>query len=366
MNSLVERLEAMLETESARLERLRQAERTDAVTGLLSRPAFLQTLHRSLDGPNRSTGFIVIVQAGESARHEPSPRTDTTDRCLQAVARSLGNLVRPFEQATCGRLNGSDFAILLPAEVLPQAQAQQYLRTLQSLRKQHWPGSDNTAWLGWCRFTAGETLDTVLSRVDMALASAEADLADGVRQAEHARHIHLPRSTIQWQSLIQQAIARQPACDSRSNPVKRLDGQLLMQEATLMLPTVRGDGSGHRSWLNAGQFMPVAQRLLRSAELDLSSLQIALKTLATHLEWPALILPVSVASIAGEGFVDAVVAQLDAHRAVTPRLIFQVSESGAVANLDALRGFCRAIYPLECRLGITPARQPIQRGYPAV
>jgi hypothetical protein len=99
--------------------------------------------------------------------------------------------------------------------------------------------------------------------------------------------------------------------------------------------------------------MPVAQRLLRSAELDLASLQIALKTLATHPEWPALALQVNAASIATPGFVASAVAQLDAHRAVTPRLIFQVSESGAVAHTEALKGFCQAIYPRQCRLGIS-------------
>jgi EAL domain-containing protein (putative c-di-GMP-specific phosphodiesterase class I) len=120
-----------------------------------------------------------------------------------------------------------------------------------------------------------------------------------------------------------------------------------------MLPSVRADGSGHTSWLNAGQFMPVAQRLLRSAKLDLASLQIALKTLAAHPEWPALALPLSAASIASSGFVESVVAQLDAHRAVTPRLIFQINGSGAAANLEALPIFCRAVYPRQCRMGIS-------------
>ena len=264
----------------------------------------------------------------------------------------MASVDQAFEQTACGRLNGSDFALLLPAQALPEARALQCLRALQSVRKQHWPGSDNTAWLGWCRFQAGETLDAVLARVDMALAAAEADLVDGVRQAEHARHIQLPRSTTQWQAFIEQAIA-QNSLRLAFSPVNSLDGQLLIQEATLMLPTVRADGSGHTSWLNAGQFMPVAQRLLRSAKLDLASLQIALKTLAAHPEWPALALPLSAASIASSGFVESVVAQLDAHRAVTPRLIFQINGSGAAANLEALPIFCRAVYPRQCRMGIS-------------
>jgi predicted signal transduction protein with EAL and GGDEF domain len=352
MNSMVERLKAMLETEAARLERLRQAERTDAVTGLLSRTAFLQALHQTLNTAGSGTGFIVIVRLANLGAMNRLVGREQTDRYLQAVGSTVGNVEQAFEQTACGRLNGSDFALLLPAQALPEAQAQQCLRALQSVRKQHWPGGDNTAWLGWCQFQAGETLDAVLARVDMALAAAEADIADSVRQAEHARHIHLPRSTTQWQAFIGQAIA-QNSLRLAFSPVNSLDGQLLMQEATLMLPTVRGDGAGHASWLNAGQFMPVAQRLLRSAELDLSSLQIALKTLSTHLEWPALALPLSAASIASSGFTESVVAQLDAHRAVTPRLIFQFSESGAVANLDALQGFCRAVYPRQCRLGIS-------------
>jgi predicted signal transduction protein with EAL and GGDEF domain len=342
----------MLETEAARLERLRQADRTDAVTGLASRTAFLQALHQALDTASSGTGFIVIIRLANLAAMNRLLGREPTDRYLQAVGRAVASVDQAFEQTACGRLNGSDFALLLPAQALPEARAQQCLRALQSVRKQHWPGSDNTAWLGWCRFQAGETLDAVLARVDMALAAAEADLVDGVRQAEHARHIQLPRSTTQWQAFIEQAIA-QNSLRLAFSPVNSLDGQLLIQEATLMLPTVRADGSGHTSWLNAGQFMPVAQRLLRSTKLDLASLQIALKTLAAHPEWPALALPLSAASIASSGFVESVVAQLDAYRAVTPRLIFQVNGSGAAANLEALPIFCRAVYPRQCRMGIS-------------
>ena len=352
MNSMVERLKAMLETEAARLEQLRQADRTDAVTGLLSRTAFLDGLHQTLNARHGGNGFIVIVRLAHLVTMNRLVGREQTDRYLHAVGQALGSVEPAIQPTACGRLNGSDFAILLPHQAPAQACAQQCLNALQSLRKQHWPEGDNTAWLGWCRFQEGESMDAVMARADMALAAAEADVADGVRQAEHARHIHLPRSTTQWQTFIQQAIAQRNLRLAFS-AFNGLDGQLLIQEATLMLPTVRGDGTGHASWLNAGQFMPVAQRLLRSAELDLASLQIALKTLATHPEWPALALQVNAASIATPGFVASAVAQLDAHRAVTPRLIFQVSESGAVAHTEALKGFCQAIYPRQCRLGIS-------------
>ena len=352
MNSMVERLKAILESEAARLERLRQADRTDAVTGLFSRMAFLQALQQALVAPARGTGFMVLIRLANLGTMNRLLGHDTTDRYLQAVARTVRGAGDAFGQTACGRLNGSDFAILLPAHALPQAQAQQCLRALQSLRQQHWPQGDSTAWLGWSQYQPGETLDAVLARVDMALAAAEADVVDGVRQAEHARHMHLPRSTTQWHVFIQQAIS-QNRLRLAFSPVNSLDGQLLMQEATLMLPTVRGDAPGQASWLNAGQFMPVAQRLLRCAELDLSSLDIALKTLATHLDWPALALQVSAASVASAGFVESVVARLDAHRAVTSRLIFQVSESGAVANIEALTAFCLAVYPRQCRMAIS-------------
>lgn len=350
MNSMVERLKSLLETEATRLDHLRQAESSDAVTGLPSRMAFFQSLQQTLETPGG--GFIVIARLANLRTMNRLLGREHTDAYLQAAAQAIERLGHGFEQASCGRLNGSDFAVLLPAHAAPDGHATHCLSALQSLRQQHWPQGDNTAWLGWCRFQTGETLDAVMARVDLALAAAEADMADGVRQADHARHIDLPRSTAQWQAFIDQAIAQRKLRLAFS-PVHSLDGLPLMQEATLMLPTVRGDGSGRTSWLNAGQFMPVAQRLLRSAELDLASLQIALKTLATHLEWPALALHISGASIASPGFTHAVLDQLDAHRAETPRLIFQVSESGALAHHAALKEFCRVVFTRQCRLAIS-------------
>jgi hypothetical protein len=106
MNSMVERLKAMLETEAARLERLRQAERTDAVTGLLSRTAFLQALHQTLNTAGSGTGFIVIVRLANLGAMNRLVGREQTDRYLQAVGSTVGNVEQAFEQTACGRLNG--------------------------------------------------------------------------------------------------------------------------------------------------------------------------------------------------------------------------------------------------------------------
>lgn len=352
MNTLVERLRTMLEGEAARLERLLESDRTDVVTGLMSRSAFLKTVSQALHAQQAGTGFLVIVRLANLATMNRLLGRESTNQYLLAVSRALNSVAESFGHAACGRLNGGDFAILLPAQALAEAQAQQCLRALQVHRRAHWPQGAHTAWIGWGRFQAGESLDAVLARVDMALAAAEAEGTDAVRQSEHARHMHLPRSTSQWNAFINQALAQQ-SLRLAFRPANTMDGQLLVQEATLMLPSARADAAGSARWLSAAQFMPVAQRLLRSAELDLWGLQIALNTLSTRIDWPALALPISAASLAHAGFLDAVLARLDAHGDVTQRLVFQVSEGAALANLDALRDLVRAVSPRQCRLGIS-------------
>jgi len=352
MNTLVERLRAMLEGEAARLERLLESDRNDKVTGLMSRSAFLKTVSQALHAQQPGTGFLVIVRLANLATMNRLLGREGTNQYLLAVSRALSSVTASFSSGACGRLNGSDFALLLPAQALAEAQAQQCLRALQVHRRAHWPQGAHTAWIGWGRFQAGEPLDAVLARVDMALAAAEAEGTDAVRQSEHTRHIHLPRSTSQWNAFINQALAQQ-SLRLAFRPANTMDGQLLVQEATLMLPSARADASGSARWLSAAQFMPVAQRLLRSTELDLGGLQIALNTLTTRIDWPSLALPISAASLAHAGFLDAVLARLDAHGDVTQRLVFQVSAGAALANLDALRDLVRAVSPRQCRLGIS-------------
>ena len=352
MNKLVERLKALLESEAARLERLLQADRTDTVTGLMSRSAFLKTVSQALHAQQPGAGFLVIVRLANLATMNRLLGRESTNHYLLAVSRELRSVVESFGHAACGRLNGGDFAMLLPAQALAEAQAQQCLRALRTHRKNHWPQGTHTAWIGWGRFQAGESLDAVLARTDLALAAAEAEGTDAVRQSEHARHIHLPRSTSQWNAFINQALAQQ-SLRLAFRPANTMDGQLLVQEATQMLPSARADATGSARWLSAAQFMPVAQRLLRSTELDLGGLQIALNTLSTRIDWPALALPISAASLAHTGFLGSVLARLDAHGDVTQRLVFQVSEGAALANLDALGALVRAVSSRQCRLGIS-------------
>lgn len=352
MNKLAERLRAMLDSEAARLERLLQADSTDRVTGLMRRSAFLKTVAQTLHAQGPGAGFLVIVRLANLATMNRLLGRESTNQYLLAVSRELGSVAESFGHAACGRLNGSDFAMLLPAQALAEAQAQQCLRALQTQRKNHWPHGTHTAWIGWGRFQSGESLDAVLARTDLALAAAEAEGTDAVRQSEHTRHIHLPRSTSQWSAFINQALAQQ-SLRLAFRAANTMDGQLLVQAATLMLPSARADAAGSARWLSAAQFMPVAQRLLRSTELDLGGLQIALNTLSTRIDWPALALPISAASLADAGFLGAVLARLDAHGELTQRLVFQVSEGAALAYPDALRALVRAVSPRQCRLGIS-------------
>lgn len=352
INGIAERFKALRDSEAARLERLLQTERTDPVTGFMARSAFLKTVAQALQAPPPGTGFLAIIRLANLAPMNRLLGRERTDAYLLAASQLLHSIAASFGDAVCGRLNGADFAVLLPAQALPEVQAQHYLRALQAERKIHWPQGTQTAWLGWGRFQAGESLDAVLARIDLALAAAESDGADAVRQAEYARHIHLPRSTSQWNAFISQALAQQ-SLRLAFRPAKTLDGQLLMQEATLMLPSARADAAGGARWLSAAQFMPVAQRLSRSTELDLAGLQIALNTLASRIDWPALALPISAASCADAGFVESVLVRLHALSEVTPRLVFQVSEGAALANLDALQAFVRAVSRQGCRLGIS-------------
>ena len=344
MNATVGRLKSMFEEEAARLETVRREANFDPLTGLANRSYFMARLRTLTDGENSTGGAVFIARLANLATVNQSLGREATDELLRRFAKVLSDVGETLPESMAARLNGADFALLVPDMAAPQATGERLLDALAREAGAFLPDKPST-WLGCGHFARGIEIGAVLSQVDAALAAVEAEGRNGLRIVDMRDGDDAPKSAEEWSRLIQRALEN-GWVRLVSFPVTGLDGQLLHRECPLRLMF---DEDGE--WQPAGRFLPVAERLRLTPQLDLAAVALGLDELESRPELSGLAINLSASSIQLPEFRHELHALLK-RRPGTARLWLEVSEAGALAHFDAFRALCLALKNVGCQMGI--------------
>lgn len=344
MNATVTRLKTMFEEEAARLESVRREANCDALTGLANRSYFMARLREAMLAEDSTGGAVFIVRLANLATVNQSLGREATDELLRRFGSVLGNTAETLPEALAARLNGADFALLVPDMANPKATAEQLLALLAREASPFLPDRPST-WLGCGHFARGNDIGSVLAQVDAALAAVEAEGRNGFRIVDLREGDDAPKSADEWSKLIRRALD-QHWVRLVSFPVTGLDGQLIHRECPLRLMF---DEDGE--WQPAGRFLPVAERLKLTPQLDLAAVALGLDELEAKPQLAGLAINLSASSIQLPQFRSELHALLK-RRPGTPRLWLEVSEAGALAHFDAFRALCLELINVGCQMGI--------------
>ena len=345
MNTTVARLKSMFEEEAGRLELVRREANFDGLTGLANRAHFMARLRQAVDAEDSSGGLLLLVRMADLAGINRRLGRGATDEFLKVVGACVDQAAHKNGLGVAARMNGADFAVLLPGEKAGVAAANALLEALQVVAAPY-VEQNVTAWIGVGWFARGLDVGGLLSRVDMALASAEASGANAVREAEADADDEMPRTVDQWATMIRRALDKQWV-KLIAFPVVTLDGKLTHSECPLRLMF---DEKGE--WLPAGRFLPIAERLKLTAALDLAAVSLGLKELKSQSTLAGLAINLSASSLEDVGFQSNLLAIIDAQRDLAPRLWLEVAESGALKHMEAFRALCLALNERGCHTGL--------------
>ncbi len=344
MNATVGRLKAMFAEETARLEQVRREANFDTLTGLANREHFLACLRQALEGEHATDGSLLLIRLQDLAGVNRRLGREATDEYLRRAADAIRLCAKLSAEGIAARLNGADFAVMLPGEVSGRSSADKLLARLVDIAAPFVEGP--AAAIGVGHFDHEADAGALFARIDLALAAAEAEGIATVREAETNGHQTQPRSAKQWASMIRNALDHEwvrlisfPVCD--------FSGDLLHRECPLRLMF-----DEHGEWLPAGHFLPVAERLRLTPQLDLTAVRLGLRELAAHPDLPGLAINLSASSISDERFRTELLAQLAADRANASRLWLEVAEGGALKHLAEFRELCLALKLAGCRVGL--------------
>lgn len=344
MNATVTRLKTMFEEEATRLEAVRREANCDTLTGLANRSYFMASLREATQAEEATGGTLFIARLAHLASVNQSLGREATDELLRRFGSVLSGAAASRPQALAARLNGADFALLVPRMVDPAALSTDLLAALTQEAASFLPEAETT-WLACGRFPRGIDLGTVLAQVDAALAAVEAEGRNGLRVVDLHEGDDAPKSADEWSRLIRRALEHRWV-RLVSFPVVALHGGLMHRECPLRLMF---DEDGE--WQPAGRFLPVAERLKLTPQLDLAAVELGLAELAGKPELSGLAINLSASSIQSPVFRSELRALLRRHPA-TQRLWLEVSEAGALAHFDAFRALCLELRDAGCQMGI--------------
>lgn len=116
MNATVGRLKSMFDEEAARLETVRREANFDPLTGLANRDHFMARLRQSLDAEDGASGTLLLIRLADLTGINRRLGRAATDDFLRRSAAAIGECAERRSQGIAARLNGADFAVMLPGE----------------------------------------------------------------------------------------------------------------------------------------------------------------------------------------------------------------------------------------------------------
>ena len=326
----------------------------DALTGVLNRRSFEEALDSALAHVRRHGDAAAILTLDvDNFKHVNDTYGHAAgDAVLRAAAEALQQRLRATDRI--GRLGGDEFGVVLSRTdaTAARAVARELLDGLRDLRV---PVGDRvvrvTASAGLRSLEPDETGDpgTLLSEADMAMYDAKERGRDrlvavrpGDLQPERIR------ARIRWSERIRDALEGEGFV-LYEQPIMRLDDDVVDRHE-LLLRLVEG-GRGGVDVIEPVDFLGVAERTGQIQAIDRWVVREAIALLAARQaagDERALEVNLSGDSISDPSVVDFIVAQVQ-HAAVDPaRLIFEVTETSAIGNLEQARDLAERLTDLGC------------------
>ncbi|MFM9915877.1 MAG: EAL domain-containing protein [Rhizobacter sp.] len=346
MNSLVARLRTTSSAQAEQLAALHRQANADALTGLSNRNHFLVQLTAALqreDGPADSG--LVLLRVMDLGTLNRQFGHAAADRILVTIAQSLKPYAEGVKGCFLGRLNGSDFALCLPAPGVALETAQAVAEALRLVLPTL--GSGAAVCLGAVETHRDMLPGRAMSAADEALARAEMRGAFAVELGSEPPGATAVLGEGAWRQRIVQALERQRV-RLMEFPVLNVRRQLVHLECPLRLQ-LENDGA----FEPAARWLPLAARSRLTVDVDERALTLALQ--AAHHDGQVRCVNLSPASLADSAFAARLRARLWTAPQAAKLIWLEIDESAAVEHFELLRELTRQLRSTGVRFGIEHA-----------
>lgn len=355
LQTLVERQQALFDAQAEQLESLRRQAHSDPLTGLANRRHFSAMLDALLcNGDEPVEAGLLLLRVRDLQGMNQRIGHASADRVLRALAQALQAYPDRIHRCCAGRLNGTDFALLLPVGGM----AFETAATLVQALRLPFASIDPLASVD-----AGVIELSLPMNATQALALADAALARGESEGGVAGpstefdpppvDAALPQGEASWQRRIARALVRGQVALG-AYPVRTADGRRLHLDCPLRVQ-LQADGPLEP----AARWLSLATRSRLCAAVDEKAVALALEGIAR--DGQARCVNVAGQSLESVEFVGAVSRRLEAAPQSACRLWIDVPEALALTRPMLVREVSRRWRPLGVMLGLEHAGEGLAR-----
>lgn len=332
-------------------ERLRHLEDHDALTGLLNRRSFDRVLASHLDHVHRSgpRGAVLLLDLDNFMYINDSLGHQHGDELIKRVADVVLSHVGPRD--VLARLGGDEFAVFAPDMDRHGAErvADRLLDAIRSVRVDLGSpaGRTMTASVGIALFDGSHTgVDEVLVAADLAMYDAKDDGRDRwIMASPDTRTTSRTMTKMTWVERIRSALGgdalqlyAQPIMDLATGASSQCELLLRMQaeDGTVVLP---------------GQFLAIAEHLDLIQRIDRWVTEAAIDYLRTT-SGVTVEVNLSGATLGDPTLLDVVQRRLSDTGVDPRRLVFEITETAAIANIADAHHFATTLAQIGCRFAL--------------
>jgi len=328
----------------------------DPLTGLLNRRSFNRALDDHVARVKRfgAIGAVLLVDLDNFKYYNDTQGHRAGDSLIVRIGQAVQSRLR--ETDVVARLGGDEFAVLLAEEDSATAEtvAQELLEVIRSkapaaTQREH---RHLTASIGIACFSDGEhlTAEEIMVNADLAMYDAKGAGRNGIahyRTDEHER----PRteSQMKWASQITQALA-DDRFELLAQPIQPLRGGGATQYELLLRMR-----DAHGALIPPGAFLYIAERLGLIQEIDRWVVAHAIDLLAEHRAGGRDLrfeVNLSGNSIGDPELLELIERRLRDTGVPPDRLIFEITETAAVANIGRAAEFAVRLSELGCHFAL--------------
>jgi len=328
----------------------------DPLTGLLNRRSFERELNGHAARVQRygACGAVLMIDLDHFKYFNDTHGHGAGDKLIVRIAQGLQSRLRDSD--VLARLGGDEFAVLLPHESDEEAQAlaEALLQLVRDEGRSLLVNDHNrvTASIGIARFDDGErlTADEMMVNADLAMYDAKEGGRDRwlpYRSEHHDR----PRieSRMKWVEQIRDAIAHD-GFELLAQPIISFSASGPLQyELLLRMRDAHGD------LIPPGAFLYVAERLGLMGQIDHWVVDRAITMLADERAAGRdmrFAVNLSGLTIGDEALLDLIERRLLETGVPADRLIFEITETAAIANIAPAAAFAERLSMIGCAFAL--------------
>ena len=344
-------LELKLAAQSEELELLRRKAHVDALTGLPARRQAMAKIEEAVAGADAwPAAVLLLLRLRDLAGLNRRMGHETANGVLRMVAAGVQAAADQHPGAILGRLNGTDFVLMLPRKGIARATASTLLAGL----RQSLITVDPAAGLavGAVDLQGCSETRQAMALVDEALANAEADALFAFAATSNAAELPAFGESV-WQFRLVDALANRRTMLA-GYPVCARDGRVLYLDCPLRVQFESG-GPYESAW----RWLALASRGRLSAKIDLHVVQMALEAITN--DGQARCINVAAQSLCSSEFMQNVTQQLEALPDAARHLWIDLPEALAVSRPSLVRGATRRWRPLGVRIALEHAGENLGR-----